>query len=573
MRRSVLSILLASLIVATTTPIASGASEPDPLGIVPFADTVQRTYTLGTDVWEVWVCRAANLDPIVNLTESVAALNANISPFFEDISTGAYEPVFVAGSDISIPGDIVVDGPPETPFAGACEEEVAKRSKIQPAGALILTDAPFDSGYGTQGAVCPEPPFGGCEVFYPDNARTVVVGAATVTTVEPFTSPQWITLAHELGHAIGWPHSYSGLTTDPLTGEASRYDNPMDLMSGGIHTGDPIGTIAYNRYSAGWIAPGNVKGFVDLVATYSLSSDPSAGTQMVVIPTGTNGLFLTLGARRRPPDSYDAVLPKSGVEVYVIDQRREVACSLPSEWPESWPCFSIFTRIMPFPRSEGLDAVDHVLGLDDSITAFGVTITVTGAANTAFSVRVAKIDSGSFLDDDGNIHEANIEAIAALNITTGCGEQLYCPDQKVTRAQMAALLVRALGLEDAIVPYNGPFTDVDPDAWYAPYVGTLADLGIAQGTPSGEFLPSATVTRAQAAAFLVRAFDHLTESGLTTGFKDVFASDWFSGYVQALVDGDVTRGCSAEPLLYCPDSPVRRDQMASLLARTLGIGS
>ncbi len=52
---------------------------------------------------------------------------------------------------------------------------------------------------------------------------------------------------------------------------------------------------------------------------------------------------------------------------------------------------------------------------------------------------------GTFVDDDGNPHEGAIEAIAAAGITTGCLPDLFCPAAPVTRAEMAAFLVRALG--------------------------------------------------------------------------------------------------------------------------------
>ena len=44
---------------------------------------------------------------------------------------------------------------------------------------------------------------------------------------------------------------------------------------------------------------------------------------------------------------------------------------------------------------------------------------------------------GTFVDDDGNLHEGTIEAIFAAGITTGCGPALYCPTSPVTREQMA----------------------------------------------------------------------------------------------------------------------------------------
>jgi hypothetical protein len=58
---------------------------------------------------------------------------------------------------------------------------------------------------------------------------------------------------------------------------------------------------------------------------------------------------------------------------------------------------------------------------------------------------------GTFADDDGNIHEPNIEAIASDRITLGCNppaNTLYCPDDSVTRGAMAAFIARALGLPD-----------------------------------------------------------------------------------------------------------------------------
>lgn len=56
---------------------------------------------------------------------------------------------------------------------------------------------------------------------------------------------------------------------------------------------------------------------------------------------------------------------------------------------------------------------------------------------------------GSFVDDDGNVHEGSIEAIYEAGITLGCNPPVndrYCPGQTVTRGQMAAFFVRSLGL-------------------------------------------------------------------------------------------------------------------------------
>ena len=66
-----------------------------------------------------------------------------------------------------------------------------------------------------------------------------------------------------------------------------------------------------------------------------------------------------------------------------------------------------------------------------------------------FLVRALDLDpapSAGFADTEGNTHQANIDALAAAGITAGCKTDplRYCPDQPVTRAQMATFLVRAL---------------------------------------------------------------------------------------------------------------------------------
>ena len=52
----------------------------------------------------------------------------------------------------------------------------------------------------------------------------------------------------------------------------------------------------------------------------------------------------------------------------------------------------------------------------------------------------------TFVDDDGSPFEAAIEALAAAGITSGCDTDRFCGGDPVTRAEMASLLVTALGL-------------------------------------------------------------------------------------------------------------------------------
>lgn len=572
MRRAAIRAAIAvGLIVALSPAVPAAASDPyeaDPLGLVPFADTTQRLYTGGNDRWEVWVCDVPGWSVDVDPAAAAAALEASIRPYFEWVSGGDYAPTFSAGGRVAS-GDAISPDParPESFTAPECESAVAAASHSNPAGALVILDGGFDEGYATMGAVCPEPPFTGCTTTYPANSRIVVVGAATVTTVAPFPGPQWITLAHEMGHALAWGHSYGGLTTDPATGGIDVYDNPMDVMSGGIHTGPPIGTIGYLRYAAGWISPAETVVHRAGLAMYGLQADPAAaGTHLVVIPSPDPGRFYTLDARRRT--SYDAPLPRAGIEVYEVDQRREVACAPPSAWPVTWPCFGPLVRIAPFPAGSERTSTAHVLGIDDSLRVGRFVVTVVGADTATLTVRITDVGSGRFVDDDGNPHELDIEAIATLGITSGCAPERYCPTAPVTRGEMAAFLVRALGAAPA--PFRGTFPDVPAGAWYAPFVERLAELGITVGYDDGTFRPSATVSRAEMAVFLARAFGTEPFPAPSGTFADVPSSAWYAAAVEEILRLDITAGCG--PLRYCPADPVRRDHMATFLARAVGAG-
>ena len=132
-----------------------------------------------------------------------------------------------------------------------------------------------------------------------------------------------------------------------------------------------------------------------------------------------------------------------------------------------------------------------------------------------------------------------------------------------------AFLARALG-EEGSPDAESSFADVDDDDWYLPYLARLAELGVAEADPDGAFRPLDPLTRADMAVFLTRAFAHITAVAEPAGvFDDVPADASYAGEVEAILSAGVTRGCSNQPMLYCPDNTVTRAQMASFLAQAL----
>ncbi|MBI5294949.1 MAG: SBBP repeat-containing protein [Chloroflexi bacterium] len=102
-----------------------------------------------------------------------------------------------------------------------------------------------------------------------------------------------------------------------------------------------------------------------------------------------------------------------------------------------------------------------------------------------------------------------IEQLATEGVTGGCGNGNYCPEDAVTRDQMAVFLL--LGMNDAT--YTPPlasgtmFDDVPQIYWAADWIEQLATEGITGGCGGGNFCPTGPVTRAQMAVFLVEAFN------------------------------------------------------------------
>jgi hypothetical protein len=110
-----------------------------------------------------------------------------------------------------------------------------------------------------------------------------------------------------------------------------------------------------------------------------------------------------------------------------------------------------------------------------------------------------------------NVFYRFIDRLAVLGITVGCNpptNNLYCPSSAVTREQMSAFLMRALGEPNPPIPPFQRFGDVFPSNVFYRFIDRLAERHITVGcNPAGTlYCPSDAVTREQMAAFIVRAF-------------------------------------------------------------------
>src|SRR6185312_14216693 len=109
------------------------------------------------------------------------------------------------------------------------------------------------------------------------------------------------------------------------------------------------------------------------------------------------------------------------------------------------------------------------------------------------------------------------------------------------------------------------FTDVlCTGGGFDPWIEELAALQITGGCGNGDYCPNNIVTRQQMAVFLLKTFEGPGYGPPTcTGvFDDVPCASQFAAWIEDLADRDITGGCSATPALYCPNNTVTRGQMA-----------
>ncbi|MBI5963836.1 MAG: S-layer homology domain-containing protein [Chloroflexi bacterium] len=167
-----------------------------------------------------------------------------------------------------------------------------------------------------------------------------------------------------------------------------------------------------------------------------------------------------------------------------------------------------------------------------------------------------------------------IERLYNSGITGGCGASplVYCPTAPVTRAQMAIFLVHAMhGV--AYVPPTATdiFADVPNDSFGADYIEQLYNDGITAGCGGGNFCPGQVVTRAQMAIFLVRA-----RHG--PAFVPPTATGIFTDVPVGSFGADFIEQLAADFItsgcgagVYCPSTTVKRDSMAVFLVKTFNL--
>jgi len=182
----------------------------------------------------------------------------------------------------------------------------------------------------------------------------------------------------------------------------------------------------------------------------------------------------------------------------------------------------------------------------------------------------------SFTDLNGHWAKGDVELMASKLIVNGVSDTRFAPDISITRAEFAALLVRALGIKMEDKIEYATFRDVSGDDWYAPAIEAGINAGLVDGIANNRFAPNSEITREQMAVMISNALSVVGKSELDPGrvsnilerFSDQSdISVWARSAVAQSVEAGIIDGITEDTM--APVEHATRAQAAVMLKRFL----
>ncbi|KPU27355.1 hypothetical protein TR13x_04540 [Caloranaerobacter sp. TR13] len=184
--------------------------------------------------------------------------------------------------------------------------------------------------------------------------------------------------------------------------------------------------------------------------------------------------------------------------------------------------------------------------------------------------KYAVIESNKqFADTVKHWSKYYVESMAAKHVVDGYPDGTFMPEKKITRAEFAKIVVKALELD--LVKYTDGFSDVTSDAWYADYIATAKAAGLVEGYEDGTFKPNQEITRLEMAALLSRAVKdvELTEDDIEAILKAYADNDeiqkWGRGYAAKVIKAELMIGVTHNT--FVPNGKTTRAEAATAIYR------
>lgn len=164
----------------------------------------------------------------------------------------------------------------------------------------------------------------------------------------------------------------------------------------------------------------------------------------------------------------------------------------------------------------------------------------------------------------GEYYTDAVYELVNKGVINGYTDGTFKPNRNITRGEAAKMLATALKLNLSNVQ-NNSFKDILPTHMYYKHISALANAGIINGMPDGNFKPNEIVQRSAMAKMVSLGYKFSLANQITHSFKDVSTDHFANYYIQTLLNLDITKGTSA--VAFSPNSPVTRGQLATFISR------
>lgn len=341
----------------------------------------------------------------------------------------------------------------------------------------------------------------GSPAYFPLNTGSLAIDAGTNTGC-PASSQNGLSRPQGGVCDIG---SYElEATTPPLTVSSitRAFASPTSASSVDftVTFSAPVQNVDVSDFSltAAGITGSSVAGVAGSGASYTVSVNTGNGNGTLRLDINA-GVDIT-GLSSEPITN----LPYTSGEVYTIEKSN--TSSFSDVPPDHW-AYTFIERLYNSGITGGCSTVPLNYCPSSPVTRAQMAVfLLKGIHGSAYLPPDVGAETG-FTDVDVNHWAAAwIKQLAAESITSGCGSGIYCPEDSVTRAQMAVFLLKAM--------HGSSFSPPDVEAtygdtaghWAEDWIERLATEGITAGCGNGNYCPEDAVLRDQMAVFLVRAF-------------------------------------------------------------------
>ena len=374
---------------------------------------------------------------------------------------------------------ITFTAPAELPLAGGAVSLVASADSGLTVAFSVGPDAPCT----VAGALLTPLRAGACTVTATQDGDANYQAAQGVSQIIQITAPPPTSTATATGTTTV---TATAITTATTTATAT-----------GTATATPTGTATATMTATTTVTPIPTPPTNTPIATGTATATSTATPPTPTAPTSTPIASVTA----TPPINTPVPSGTPSAAQYTLALTASAGGSVSASAPG--PRYTAGTRLTLRATPVG-DAIFVGWTVDGVAQGWSPTLIVVLRADRRVEARFAA--RPAFGDFAGDVRAADpIAQLAARGIIKGYGDGSYGPADPILRAQMAALIVRALGWDGAAggpVPFDDR-DGVDAELWRA--IGQLATRGVARGYGDGTYRPRDPVLHLQAVSFVTRA--------------------------------------------------------------------